>query len=178
MSIEIILKNEKIKSAIAEQHKECDLAALRLAELRGRPVSEQHAPTHMLILEAAEKRWQNESHKLANLYADLHMLSDALEGALSEKTELSEKAELVENEVLKKPPVLAEALSRLVTKPSLRDRVLGSREERFNRNVVERSESEARLLYWCDTIASCWPGVKQLARWAVVGDVLRRWFGS
>jgi hypothetical protein len=74
--------------------------------------------------------------------------------------------------------VLAEALTRIVTKPKLVERVLGSRAEQFQVQVKQRGLLAAQIFYWSDSVASAWPALKQLFRWAVIGDFVRRWLGS
>ncbi|WP_156467739.1 permease prefix domain 2-containing transporter [Methylobacterium sp. Leaf91] len=74
------------------------------------------------------------------------------------------------------PPYLAEMLSRLVTKPKLRDRVLGSRAEKFHENVADRGVKTANHIYWIDTLGSCGPSLARLVQWTIAGDIIHRLF--
>lgn len=76
------------------------------------------------------------------------------------------------------PPLLAEALTRLVTSPKIADRVLDARHERFCEHLLKRGACVAKTFYWTDTLKSCWPALKVAGRWVIAGEFVRRWFSS
>ena len=83
-----------------------------------------------------------------------------------------------------KPPLVAEALTRLVTKPHLVDLVLDSRAELFKDQVEKNGSLRAKTFYWIDTLKSCWPAIKRVLKPIFAAELvqllvglLRRWFG-
>jgi hypothetical protein len=77
-----------------------------------------------------------------------------------------------------KPPFIGEWLITLVTPSRKADAILGDMEERFQRELAERSLTMARLLYWARVTRSVGPlaltSIKKAGWIAAVAEVFRR----
>ncbi|WP_375408536.1 hypothetical protein [uncultured Methylobacterium sp.] len=77
-----------------------------------------------------------------------------------------------------RPHLVAEMLTRLVSKPKLADRIIDDRNEAFARNLIKYGSFRAHAYYWTDTVRSLWPAGKTLIGWLIAGEFLKKWSGS
>lgn len=102
------------------------------------------------------------------------VVDEALEALDDSERERREKKDAVS----KNPPAIAEFICAITTKPQLRERVLGSRQECFCRDVDRFGRLRAVALYWLDTSRSFWPGTYGLVRLWIGGSLIQRWWRS
>jgi hypothetical protein len=112
-----------------------------------------------------------ETEKLSDFVNNTEQLSATLDEIIN----LSPEKRDVE---IRPPPLFAEFCAAITTRPKMRERVLGSRQECFGRDARKFGRRWAVSLYWLDTFKSLWPSLIGLGRYLLAGDILHRWWRS